>query len=443
MQLRRELPGAPFLCLQPGQHVLDARRVRAPERLGPIEHPGGEAEPARDREAVAPARPALHEPVGRLHALRVELQRGVDDAAALGVEPLQVAEVRRDERRRPAPDELLDHGSRERGPLGRIGARAHLVDEDEGIRVRGLDQVGEVGEVGRERREAPRDRLLVPDVGEEAGEDGEAGALAHRRDDAALGERGDEPDGLEEDALAAGVRPGDDETALALGEHEVEGHDAVAGLDEQGVAALPDHEPGPAARVDLRSRRSPRDGRARARQERVEVREGRQGALEIVAAGRDGRRQLPEDPPDLPGLLALEVPEAVHELDRGRRLDEERRAGLRLVVDDAAHLPLPLPPERDDVASLPDRDRRVGDDVALGKGGEVRLQLAHDLGVSAPQPVANPLELARRGAEHGALLVDRARDLLLEFTLGEQAISDRAELRRPALSPGELRAKKP
>ena len=105
------------------------------------------------------------------------------------------------------------------------------------------------GEVRREGREVGGDRLVVADVREEPGEHRQLAAGAHRRDDAALRQRAEEPDRLEQDGLAAGVGTADDERALVRVERQVERHDRLARRQEQRVPPVHDDERAPAPRA--------------------------------------------------------------------------------------------------------------------------------------------------------------------------------------------------
>ena len=75
---------------------------------------------------------------------------------------------------------------------------------------------------------------------------------------------------------------------------------------------------------------------------------------------------FPQDPLNLSGFFALEAPQFVGELDRHGRLDEERRARIRLVVNDTADFSPAFSAYRNDVSTVSNRHRAVRHDEALG-----------------------------------------------------------------------------
>ena len=115
--------------------------------------------------------------------------------------------------RQPMLCELVEDRPAQRGPFGRVGARAQLVEQDERLRGRPGQDLADPPDVRREGRERLLEALLVADVGEDVVEDGELRALGGRDVQAGLGHDREQADGLQGDRLAAGVRPGDDQDA--------------------------------------------------------------------------------------------------------------------------------------------------------------------------------------------------------------------------------------
>ena len=74
---------------------------------------------------------------------------------------------------------------------------------------------------------------------------------------------------------------------------------------------------------------------------------------------------------------------AIGHVDHGQRLDEQRCAAGRLVMDDAGHLPARLGADRDDVAAVALGDHRVLHGVAERRG-------RHDLAHARHQPIVRP-----------------------------------------------------
>ena len=90
----------------------------------------------------------------------------------------------------------------------------------------------------------------------------------------------------------------------------------------------------------------------------VECRQGGERVVEGIGLGIDETRKLVEDPLllRLDGQLCL-APD-VAQLDDDQRLDEQRLAAARLVMDDALHLAALVGADRDHVATVAQRDER-------------------------------------------------------------------------------------
>ena len=80
--------------------------------------------------------------------------------------------------------------------------------------------------------------------------------------------------------------------------------------------------------------------------------------------------ELGQNAIDLFDFFDLQFPDAIARLDCRRRLDEERAASRRGVVDDSTNGTLRLATDWNDVAAIPDGDRHVGDTL-------VRLEFGH------------------------------------------------------------------
>ena len=80
----------------------------------------------------------------------VELAGGVHDAGLRGGVDLQLRIVRGGGDRRAALSRVLDDGDGERRALGRVGAGAELIEEDEGAVVALIEDADNVRHVGRE-----------------------------------------------------------------------------------------------------------------------------------------------------------------------------------------------------------------------------------------------------------------------------------------------------
>ena len=131
--------------------------------------------------------------------------------------------------------EAREQRASERGALDRVGPAGDLVEQDEravGGRVEDRD---EVPDVAGERREAHGDRLLVADVAQDLVEHGQCGFVG-RWAQPALVQYGSEPERLQRDRLAAGVRAADHDRTEVAG-LEVDRH--CGGGVEQRVPRSP------------------------------------------------------------------------------------------------------------------------------------------------------------------------------------------------------------
>ena len=85
--------------------------------------------------------------------------------------------------------------------------------------------------------------------------------------------------------------------------------------------------------------------------------------VKLVAVDRDAVAQVAQDPLDLVPLLGFQAPDPVAGLDDRQRLDEQRLAARRLVVDDPLDPAALVGLDGQDVAAVP-----LGDDGVLQRG---------------------------------------------------------------------------
>ena len=236
--------------------------------------------------------------------------------------------------------ERLGGRARQRRPLVRVGAGHQLVEQHQRrARDGGVQDLGHVRQVPRERRQISQDRLPIADVGPDRVE--EADATAGRRRDQEPGPRHQrrEPDRLHEHRLAPCVRAAHDQDSRRVAaERDVVGHDG-AGCTGRGMR---ERQQGMACgfqvddrRLDDRDRR-PAVGnpQPRGRRQRVERRQ-RASAL---AQGRRHHRHVGgerlENSPRLVPDVELDDLQPVVGRHQRRRLDEHRLSRPRRVVDD-------------------------------------------------------------------------------------------------------------
>ena len=79
----------------------------------------------------------------------------------------------------------------EGGAFAGVGAGAEFIEQDEGVGAGFGEDADDVGDVGGEGGEGLFDALFVADVGEDVGEDGDAGAVFGGDGEAGLGHEGE------------------------------------------------------------------------------------------------------------------------------------------------------------------------------------------------------------------------------------------------------------
>ena len=111
-------------------------------------------------------------------------------------------------------------------------------------------------------------------------------------------------------------------------------------------------------------------------------------------------RELGQDARDLVALVALELAQAVGELDDRERLDEQRLARVAGVVDDAGHGAARARAHGDDGPSA-----ALGDEIFLQMGLEIGIRRERAQAVAGPPP---------RGRELGAQRLELGRGRVLD-----------------------------
>ena len=138
--------------------------------------------------------------------------------------------------------------------------------------------------------------------------------------------------------------------------------------------------------------------------------------LKDCALLADLRREVAQDALDLLLLGERQLLDVVVELDDGHRLDEERRARGRLVVDDAREARAVLLLDGDDVALVANRDDGVLEELLiLGIVEDARDALL-DVRLGGVELAADAPQLDARVLAHGAVLVDGVVEQAFELT---------------------------
>src|SRR6185436_3198299 len=125
---------------------------------------------------------------------------------------------------------------------------------------------------------------------------------------------------------------------------------------------------------------------------------------------------------DLLDFLDLQLAYAVAGFNRRRRLDEERPARSRCVLDDATHGSVCLASNRNHIAAIAHGHRHVGYTLMRLQLGHCALEKLDQLSLRSFELAANFSERPRCFVAHLSVLVDRALDQLLDGAVDEQRL---------------------
>ncbi len=212
----------------------------AQQLVGAVEPGAGKPEAPRQRQRLARARRAGRQPVGRAAGAGVELHGGADGSLGLERRRRELRQMGGDEEEAAALDERFEERDRQRRALLGIGARAQLVEQDQGVGTGGVPRLAEPQQPAAEGGAVGQQILIVAHGGDQSREKGQTGALRRRHRQAALMGQGEETGGLQRHRLAAGVGAGDHQGAPFRVELQVERHHRlrVARLAEGSAAQL-------------------------------------------------------------------------------------------------------------------------------------------------------------------------------------------------------------
>ena len=179
-------------------------------------------------------------------------------------------------------------------------------------------------------------------------------------------------------------------------------------------------------------------GQARLRDPQVEARERVEGLAERRSVRGHERGQLVEDAGDLLGLRDLRLPPRVAQLDHDERLDEERLAAARRVVDDALDPRPRLGLDRHHVAAVAQRDDRLLERAAQLRADE-RVQAPAQPVVGDPDGRAQAAQPRRGRVEQLPDRVEAARERAAQRRQRMQLAPEVAQERPPLV--GERRSR--
>ena len=378
------------------QQGLGLTRLRRDVGAGSVEDFRWHAQALGDRQGVGPSGSADHQPIGRRERLDVELDARVLDARhGLGV-ALQLGIVRRGDDVGAAFAQEIEQRPSDRRALLWVGARAELVEQDQRAAVGFAQHSHNARDVARKRGEALLQALLVADVGLHPLEDRHQRALVGGHEQTGLRHQRQQAGGLEGDRFAACVRAGDQQDVELAAQVEADRHH---GAGQQRMASLDQLEHGLAGRArqadKLRRSSALLLGQASRGTCKVDLRQALDAAEERLGLFAHLLAQRAQDALDFVLLVQDQRAPAIGHLDHGDRLDEQRGAAGRLIVDDAGHLPARLGADRNNVATVPLGDHRVLDHIAERWRG-------HDLAQARDQAIVGAAQLGPNATQRGA-----------------------------------------
>ena len=165
-------------------------------RLGFFNDGLGKPQPLRDCKGIRLAGDADEQLVGRAERFHVELAACVFHARGRHGEGLELGVVRRRSDLRTLRTRLLDDGDGQCRTLNGVGARAQLIEEDQAVLVRLVQDLHDVFHMRREGRQTLLDALLVADVGQHRGKDAHGAAVVAGDMQAALRHQAEEAERL-------------------------------------------------------------------------------------------------------------------------------------------------------------------------------------------------------------------------------------------------------
>ena len=379
--------------------------ARREKFLGTSHDRGVETERPCEWKRERPAGRAEIEFVGGHEGRGIEAHAAVAHVRRGRREELQFRTMRGDDPARAVRQEVFDERDAERGARPRLGSARDLVDEHERTFARRLHDRPQAPQVRGKGRGVLRDRLLVADIAAHVREISDRGPLSGGELHAAVRHRHEESDQLQRDRLAAHVRPADHDEAYLVVEHERLRHGTRA---EQRVAA--------GANIDARrihDRRRQRVHRLRdpnAREHEIEIGQHVEVGFRALAPRTDERRQVGEDARDLVLLLDTQRAQAVVDVERVERFDEQRVPGRRRIVHHARDRVAELRLHGNHEAPVADGHDRILDRLRVAWRAQDRRAAVARLVLRVPGVAAQARERRARAVEHVAALADRAID---------------------------------
>ena len=326
----------------------------------------GQADFAGDFDGKRRARLAYFEAVERLQLLGVVAHGPVHEVRGALGEVLQVGVVGGDDPVHPRFIQLVEHGLGDGPAQAGLGAGAKFINQHQAALAGQQHELLHGQQVRRVGRKVVFQALLVADIQENIFEDAGFGIVGAGNEQAHLQHELHEAHGFQGHGFAARVGAGNDEDALLGVQLQVEryhfaGVAAVAlvlgkSQLEQRVTHLLPLQQGLVVQqrqAAIERNRQPRFGPNEVNQPEVGIRLPQIGQVgpQLVGKGRENANQLAV-------VGVVKVFDVIVQLKNGFRLDKNRLARSRLVVNQALHLALVLGDDRQHQA--PAADGRLG-----------------------------------------------------------------------------------
>ena len=192
--------------------------------LCPVDHRGRQAQLFTDHESVGAPRHPDAEAVGGAQGLKVKLAAGVLHPLGLQRKDFQFPVMGGGHDAAAFLPQRLDDRHRQGGALGRVGARAQLVQQHQRVRPRLFQYLHDIGDMPRKGGKALLNALLVADVHQDIPEQADLAALGGRDQKAAGGHGQQQARRFQADRLAAGVGAGDDHGVIVPADGDIHRH---------------------------------------------------------------------------------------------------------------------------------------------------------------------------------------------------------------------------
>ena len=327
-----------------------------------------------DQEGVRLARHADAELIGRHQRLDVKFTAGVHHAGRFQRIDLQLGVVGRRHEQTALTAQPLQNTDGQRCTLGRVGARAQLVQQGQGRRAGQLQNAADPLHMAGEGRQALFDALLITDVNEIFVKMADNAALMRRDQEPVLRHRVEQAGCFQRYGLAAGVGAGDNEGVIVAAQLNVHRHDLF--LVDERVAGLVQLE------IDLVADGGHKGvllhGQPCLGQQQVDLEHCLIAVGKLRLKRADLIREGGQDAGDLLLLLRAQLHNAGVGLDYGGRLHKDGRACGGYIVDNAADLTAVFGADRHDIAAVAQRDNRVLQKFIGGGVADDIIQLGTD-----------------------------------------------------------------